>query len=352
MPGGIATPDELRRIADVAEKYDVPLVKLTGGQRIDLVGVAEGGPARRLARPRHAGGLRLGQELPHLQELHRHRLLPLRPRRQHGAGGEDREALPRPRQPGQAEAGHRRLPAQLLGGAGQGRRRGRGRAAASGRSTSAAPPARTSARATCCAWSTATTRCCGSAGRFIQYYRENAKYKERTYTFVERVGIERIRAIVVDDSERHGGRARSARCRNRSRPTRDPWLERDDAGDRRTSSDSSLPVLQSERHGDRASTSARSAQIPPGEGRNFEVGGPQGRGLPQPRRPRLRHPGRLPAPGRPAGRRAGRRRHAGLPAARVEVRSRHRPGPGGHDCNLTVFPISVGPGGDLAVEIP
>jgi len=38
-------------------------------------------------------------------------------------------------------------------------------------------------------------------GRFTQFYRENAKYKERTYTFVERVGLERIRAVVVDDSE-------------------------------------------------------------------------------------------------------------------------------------------------------
>ena len=38
-------------------------------------------------------------------------------------------------------------------------------------------------------------------GRFMQYYRENAKYKERTYTFVERVGIERIRAVVIADSE-------------------------------------------------------------------------------------------------------------------------------------------------------
>ncbi len=39
MPGGICTPAELQRIADVAVKYDVPLVKLTGGQRIDLVGI-------------------------------------------------------------------------------------------------------------------------------------------------------------------------------------------------------------------------------------------------------------------------------------------------------------------------
>ena len=68
------TPDELRRIADVADKYDVPLVKLTGGQRIDLVGVPKEQLPAVWQRPRHAGGLRLGQELPHLQELHRHRL--------------------------------------------------------------------------------------------------------------------------------------------------------------------------------------------------------------------------------------------------------------------------------------
>ena len=39
MYGGITTPDELRRIANVADKYNVPMVKVTGGQRIDLLGV-------------------------------------------------------------------------------------------------------------------------------------------------------------------------------------------------------------------------------------------------------------------------------------------------------------------------
>ena len=39
------------------------------------------------------------------------------------------------------------------------------------------------------------------SGRFMQYYRENAKWKERTYTFVPRIGLERIRAIVVDDAD-------------------------------------------------------------------------------------------------------------------------------------------------------
>jgi nitrite reductase (NADH) large subunit len=39
MHGGITTPEQLRRIADVAEKYRVRTVKVTGGQRIDLFGI-------------------------------------------------------------------------------------------------------------------------------------------------------------------------------------------------------------------------------------------------------------------------------------------------------------------------
>ncbi len=39
MWGGLTTPGELRAIADAAEKYNVPTVKVTGGQRIDLLGV-------------------------------------------------------------------------------------------------------------------------------------------------------------------------------------------------------------------------------------------------------------------------------------------------------------------------
>ncbi len=39
MWGGLTTPSELRAIADAAEKYQVRTVKITGGQRIDLLGV-------------------------------------------------------------------------------------------------------------------------------------------------------------------------------------------------------------------------------------------------------------------------------------------------------------------------
>lgn len=39
MWGGLTTPSELRAIADAAEKYKVQTVKVTGGQRIDLLGI-------------------------------------------------------------------------------------------------------------------------------------------------------------------------------------------------------------------------------------------------------------------------------------------------------------------------
>ena len=39
MFGGLVKPNELRAIADVCDKYDVPEMKVTGGQRIDLFGV-------------------------------------------------------------------------------------------------------------------------------------------------------------------------------------------------------------------------------------------------------------------------------------------------------------------------
>ncbi len=39
MWGGMTSAKELRAIADVVEKYDIPAVKVTGGQRIDMLGV-------------------------------------------------------------------------------------------------------------------------------------------------------------------------------------------------------------------------------------------------------------------------------------------------------------------------
>jgi nitrite reductase (NADH) large subunit len=61
-------------------------------------------------------------------------------------------------------------------------------------------------------------------GRFMQYYRENAKYLERTYGFVERIGINRIRAVVVDDAEGIAERLDAAIQASVDAYT-DPWEE-------------------------------------------------------------------------------------------------------------------------------
>lgn len=41
IPGGFADPALLRKIADVAEKYGAKFVKLTGAQRIAIIGIKE-----------------------------------------------------------------------------------------------------------------------------------------------------------------------------------------------------------------------------------------------------------------------------------------------------------------------
>jgi NAD(P)H-nitrite reductase large subunit len=41
IPGGITTPDQLRKIAGVAEKYNAQALKLTSAQRIAIVGLKE-----------------------------------------------------------------------------------------------------------------------------------------------------------------------------------------------------------------------------------------------------------------------------------------------------------------------
>jgi nitrite reductase (NADH) large subunit len=59
---------------------------------------------------------------------------------------------------------------------------------------------------------------------FLQHYREEAEYLERTYAYVERVGIEAVRAAVLDP-ERHAGLLeRYAIAKAAAEP--DPWLER------------------------------------------------------------------------------------------------------------------------------
>jgi nitrite reductase (NADH) large subunit len=64
-------------------------------------------------------------------------------------------------------------------------------------------------------------------GRFIQYYRENARWLERTYAFMERIGVDEVRAVVVKDRDGIGIELDAALERSLA-AYRDPWLERDE----------------------------------------------------------------------------------------------------------------------------
>jgi nitrite reductase (NADH) large subunit len=79
-------------------------------------------------------------------------------------------------------------------------------------------------------------------GRFIQYYRENAKYLERTHGFVGRLGIDRVRAVVVEDSEGIAERLDREIAESKAAykdPWKDAWLPQNDR-----QFASLLPILQ------------------------------------------------------------------------------------------------------------
>jgi nitrite reductase (NADH) large subunit len=223
MPGGVCTPDELRRIADVAVKYSVPLVKLTGGQRIDLVGVPKHELPniwRDLGMPAgHAWGksyrtckscigtdfcrFGLGDSMGLALKIERQfRGIDSPGKLKLATAGCPRncsEALIK--DVGAVAIGDDKWEIYIGGAGGSHVRKG-------------------------------DVLCVVDdeddvllyTGRFIQFYRENAKYKERTYTFVERLGIERIRSVVVEDSEGLAAELDAA-MRASVDAAYDPWKE-------------------------------------------------------------------------------------------------------------------------------
>jgi nitrite reductase (NADH) large subunit len=58
----------------------------------------------------------------------------------------------------------------------------------------------------------------------MQYYRQNAKWLERTYTFMERVGVDEVRAVVVEDRDGDADQLDTA-MQTSIDAYSDPWLE-------------------------------------------------------------------------------------------------------------------------------
>jgi nitrite reductase (NADH) large subunit len=224
MRGGVTSPSELRRIADVADKYNVPLVKVTGSQRLDLLGVKKADLPKIWAdlgmtsgqaytkgvrmvktcvgttfcrfgtQDSISAGVELERRLENLFTPHKFKM---------GVVGCPRNC---------AEATVKDL--GMIGQEGSWQVVVGGAAGKSVRKADLLITVET------------TEEALQVCDLFFQYYRENANYLERSYDFVERLGIEKVRkeTVYAPDSVRRGLLDRLARSKELSK---DAWLERD-----------------------------------------------------------------------------------------------------------------------------
>jgi nitrite reductase (NADH) large subunit len=224
MKGGVTTPAQLKRIAEVAEKYDVPMVKLTGGQRIDLLGV----PKEKLpdiwadldmpSGYAYAKSFRtvktcVGSDFCRFGVGDSTALGIALEERYQGIEGPGKMKLAVTGCPRNcAEAYVKDLGVVAIDG-GKWEIYVGGAAGAHVR------------KGDLLATVDSADEVIVLAGRFLQFYRENGNWLERTYAFVPRIGIERIKAIVVDDADGTAG-ALDAAMDASVAAYRDPWQER------------------------------------------------------------------------------------------------------------------------------
>ncbi len=223
MRGGLTTPAELRRIADVAEKYQVPMVKVTGSQRLDLLGVKKadlpaiwdelGMPSGQAytkgvrmvktcvgsqfcrfgTQDSITAGIELERRLENLYTPHKFKAAVVGcPRNCAEATVKDVGMV--------GQEGSWQI---VVGGAaGKGVR-----------------------KADLLATVETTESALEACELFFQYYRENANYLERTYDFVERLGIEKVRkeSVYATPEARHALLERLRKSKDKSY---DAWMER------------------------------------------------------------------------------------------------------------------------------
>jgi nitrite reductase (NADH) large subunit len=224
MKGGVTTPAQLRRIADVAEKYAVPMVKLTGGQRIDLLGV----PKETL--PKIWADLDMPSGYAYAKSFRTVKTCVGSDYCRFGVGDSTalgialEERFQGIEGPGKmklavtgcprncAEAYVKDLGVVAIDG-------GRWEIYVGG--AAGAHIRKGDLLATVDSPDEVVTL----TGRFLQYYRENANWLERTYAFVPRIGIDRVKAIVVDDSDGIAAELDAAMEASVG-AYRDPWRER------------------------------------------------------------------------------------------------------------------------------
>ena len=222
MRGGVTTPDELRRIADVADKYQVPMVKVTGSQRIDLLGVKKADLPKVWADLGMPSGQAYTKGVRMVKTCVGTEFCRFGTQDSTSAGIELERRLEQlftPHKVKMATVGCPRNCAEatvkdigLIGQEGGWQVVVGGAAGKSVRKADLLTTVET------------TDEALEAAELFFQYYREHANYLERSYDFVERVGIEKVRkdTVYAPEAVRAGllDRLRKSKAR-----ARDPWLE-------------------------------------------------------------------------------------------------------------------------------
>ncbi|GAB2607177.1 nitrite reductase [NAD(P)H] [Paractinoplanes abujensis] len=225
MKGGVTTPAQLRRIAEVAEKHEVPMVKLTGGQRIDLLGIPKEKLPEVWADLDMPSGYAYGKSFRTVKtcvgsDFCRFGVgdstalgIALEERYQgiEGPGKMKLAVTGCPRNC--AEAYVKDLGVVAIDG-------GKWEIYVGG---AAGAHIRKGDLLTTV---DSADEVMVLTGRFLQYYRENANWLERTYAFVPRIGIDRVREIVVDDKDGIAA-GLDAAMEASVAAYRDPWKDRD-----------------------------------------------------------------------------------------------------------------------------
>jgi nitrite reductase (NADH) large subunit len=200
MAGGVTSPAQLRRIAEVAEKHEIPMVKLTGGQRIDLLGVPKEKLQEVWADLDMPSGWAYGKSFRTVKTcvgtdfcrfglgdstklgvdiVERYKGIEGPAKMKLAVSGCPRncaESMVKDVGLVAVEGGQWQI--YVGGAAGATIRKG-------------------DILATVDSHDEAIT----ITGRFMQYYRENANWLERTYDFVPRMGLDYLIGVIVDDTE-------------------------------------------------------------------------------------------------------------------------------------------------------
>jgi nitrite reductase (NADH) large subunit len=220
--GGVTSPDELRRIADVADKYRVPMVKITGSQRIDLLGIKKADLPKVWADLGMPSGQAYTKGVRMVKTCVGTDFCRFGTQDSTSAGIEMErrfEQLFTPHKVKMAAVGCPRNCAEatvkdigLIGVEG-------------GWQVVVGGAAGKSVRKADLLTTVETTEAALEASElFFQYYRENANYLERTYDFVERLGIEKVRkeTVYAPDAVKQALLDRLQKSKSRAS---DAWLE-------------------------------------------------------------------------------------------------------------------------------